>query len=298
MDVAAPTDTSVLPQARPWPDSSANDRLKIALIGHGAIGRLLRQTLAAHRAPIDTVAILVRPRRLAETRLALAGEGVEGVQAVDSIEALLAVRPHLVVECAGQEALRAFAEPVLAAGCDLMAIATGAFGDFDFYRRLEKLAARHGARVHLPAGAIAGLDGLMALRAGGLSSVKYISTKPPNAWLGTPAEHEFDLGALREATVIFRGKPADAGRLYPKNANLAVTVALAGIGLERTEIELVADPAMPVGSTRGRIEAVGGAGTLTVDRFGEAMPDNPKTGAITALSMAADLMKLARSVDW
>ena len=80
------------------------------------------------------------------------------------------------------------------------------------------------------------------MRLGKLERVKYISIKPPHAWTGTPAETEFDLPSIKEPTVIFRGTPADAGRLYPKNANLAVTVALCGAGLDRTDIELVADP--------------------------------------------------------
>src|SRR5260221_469176 len=104
-------------------------------------------------------------------------------------------------------------------------------------------------------GAITGLDGLLAMRLGKLDRVKYISIKPPHAWSGTPAETEFDLPSIKEPTVIFRGSPADAGRLYPKNANLAVTVALCGAGLKHTDIELVADPTLPPApnATRPRV---------------------------------------------
>ena len=71
------------------------------------------------------------------------------------------------------------------------------------------------------------------MRLGKLERVKYISIKPPHAWTGTPAETDFDLPSIKEPTVIFQGTPADAGRLYPKNANLAVTVALCGAGPRR-----------------------------------------------------------------
>ena len=111
-------------------------------------------------------------------------------------------------------------------------------------------------------------------------------------------ETDFDLPSIKEPTVIFRGTPADAGRLYPKNANLAVTVALCGAGLDRTEIELVADPTLPAGTNASRLEVSGDSGELKMERLGRAMPDNPKTGVLTALTMADDLMKMVRASDW
>ena len=136
------------------------------------------------------------------------------------------------------------------------------------------------------------------MRHDSLSRVKYISIKPPHAWSGTPAETDFDLPSIKEPTVIFRGTPADAGRLYPKNANLAVTVALCGAGLDKTEIELVADPTLPPGTNASRLEVTGDSGELKMERLGRAMPDNPKTGVLTALTMADDLMKMVRASDW
>ena len=136
------------------------------------------------------------------------------------------------------------------------------------------------------------------MRHDGLSRVKYVSIKPPHAWSGTPAETDFDLPSIKEPTVIFRGTPADAGRLYPKNANLAVTVALCGAGLDKTEIELVADPTLPAGTNASRLEVAGDSGELKMERLGRAMPDNPKTGVLTALTMADDLMKMVRASDW
>ena len=98
--------------------------------------------------------------------------------------------------------------------------------------------------------------------------------------------------------MIFRGTPADAGRLYPKNANLAVTVALCGAGLDRTDIELVADPTLAAGTNASRVEVISDSGELRLERLGKAMPDNPKTGVLTALTMADDLLKIVRSSDW
>ena len=170
--------------------------------------------------------------------------------------------------------------------------------DPKLWKKHKAAAEKSGARLRLPSGAIAGLDGLLAMRLGKLEKVKYTSIKPPHAWSGTPAETDFDLPSIKTPTVIFRGTPADAGRLYPKNANLAVTVALCGAGLDRTEIELVADPTLPEGCNASKLEVVSDSGELNMYRLGRAMPDNPKTGVLTALTMADDLMKIVRASDW
>ena len=269
-------------------------RLKIALIGYGAISQTLFDLFAAKRPPIDIVGVLVREGRVKATQKKLGPK----VAVVDSLKALLKLKPDVVVEAASQQAVRDWGETILKKGFDFMVIATGAYGDPKLWKSHVRAAEKSGARLRLPSGAIAGLDGLLAMRLGTLTKVKYVSIKPPHAWTGTPAETEFDLPSIKEPTVIFRGKPADAGRLYPKNANLAVTVALCGAGLEHTEIELVADPTLPPGTNASRLEVTSDSGELTMHRLGRAMPDNPKTGVLTALTMADDLMKLVRSSDW
>ena len=133
---------------------------------------------------------------------------------VETLKALLKLKPDVVVEAASQQAVRDWGETILKKGIDLMVIATGAYGDPKLWKKHIKAAEKSGARLRLPSGAIAGLDGLLAMRLGKLERVKYVSIKPPHAWSGTPAETEFDLPAIKVPTVIFRGKPADAGRLY------------------------------------------------------------------------------------
>lgn len=269
-------------------------RLKIALIGYGAISQTLFDLFAAKKPPIDIVGVLVREGRVKATQKKLGSK----VAVVDSLKALLKLKPDVVVEAASQQAVRDWGETILKKGFDFMVIATGAYGDPKFWKKHVKAAEKSGARLRLPSGAIAGLDGLLAMRLGTLTKVKYVSIKPPHAWTGTPAETDFDLPSIKEPTVIFRGTPADAGRLYPKNANLAVTVALCGAGLEHTEIELVADPTLPPGTNASRLEVVSDSGEMTMQRLGRAMPDNPKTGVLTALTMADDLLKIVRSSDW
>ena len=269
-------------------------RLKIALIGYGAISQMLFDVFAEKKPAIDIVGILVRPGRVAATKKKVGRK----VAVVDQLKALLKLKPDVVVEAASQQAVRDCGETVLKKGIDFMVIATGAYGDPALWKKHRAVAAKSGARLRLPAGAIAGLDGLLAMRLGKLEKVKYTSIKPPHAWTGTPAETEFDLPSIKVPTVIFKGTPADAGRLYPKTANLAVTVALCGAGLEHTDIELVADPTLPPGTNASRLEVISDSGELRLERLGRSMPDNPKTGVLTALTMADDLMKMVRASDW
>ena len=269
-------------------------RLRIALIGYGAIGQMLFDLFKKKKPPIDIVGVLVRPGRAKATQKAVGRKSL----VVETLPALLKLKPDVVVEAASQQAVIDWGETILAKGIDFMVIATGAYGDPKLWQKHIKAAEKSGARLRLPSGAIAGLDGLLAMRLGTLERVKYTSIKPPHAWTGTPAETEFDLPSIKVPTVIFSGSPADAGRLYPKNANLAVTVALCGAGLDRTEIDLVADPTLPPGTNASKLEVVSDSGELNMYRLGRAMPDNPKTGVLTALTMADDLMKMVRASDW
>jgi aspartate dehydrogenase len=206
---------------------------------------------------------------------------------------LLEDPPDAVAEAAGHEAVRRYGPPILDFGIDLFAVSSGALADDALCARLEAGALASGARLFVPAGAIAGIDGLCALRHAGLSEVLYVSTKPPSAWKDTPADGLFDLDALAEPTTIFRGTAREAARAFPKNANLAATVALAGIGFERTEVRLVADPSAHGNS--GRIEARSAAGDLLVEMRGPASA-NPKTSASTAYSLVRALERHAAEI--
>ena len=258
---------------------------RVAVIGWGAIGQVLVSGLREAGGPC-LAAVLVRPRQVADARAALPSD----VAVVTTSGELLDGKPDLVVESAGQGAVREFGAAILASGADLMIVSTGALAEDELLAKLRRVAAASGARILVPAGAIAGLDGLGALKAAGLTAVTYTSAKPSLAWKGTPAEARLDLRTLRERTVFFEGSAREAALVYPKNANLAATVALAGLGLDRTTVRLVADPAA-AGNT-GTIEASSAIGDMTLVMAGRASA-NPKTSASTAYSLLHAI--LARS---
>ena len=126
------------------------------------------------------------------------------------------------------------------------------------------------------------------MRLGGLKSVRYRSIKPAAAWPNSPAEKIADLARLTERTVLYEGTARAAALDFPQNANVAATVALAGLGFEGTRVELVADPAAP--GNIHEIEAEGASGRVTIRLQGKPSPSNPKTSALTALSIARALL--------
>jgi aspartate dehydrogenase len=135
----------------------------------------------------------------------------------------------------------------------------------------------------LPAGAIAGLDGLLAARLAGLDEVTYTSFKPPHAWRGTAAEQVLDLDHSEAEREFFAGSAREAALAYPKNVNVGVAIALVGLGMDATRVRLVSS--RNVSDPLGRIEASGAFGYFRFDIFARAAVDNPKTSALTAYSI-------------
>jgi len=246
--------------------------MKLALIGNGAIAH---QILRYVRTAPDLEVVII---------LDIADSHEPGGPRVTTkLSDLLAARPDLVIECAGHAAVDTHAVPVLGAGFDLLAVSIGALSDDRLRNKLFAAAERAKGQLLLPAGAVAGIDGLNAAKYGGLSRVTLRSRKPPLSWGGAPGVEGIDLKSISKATAIFSGNAGEAARLFPKNANVAATIALAGLGFERTEVELIADPEAP-GNVH-ELEAQGAFGRFKIVLENVPSPDNPKTSALTAMSI-------------
>lgn len=209
------------------------------------------------------------------------------VEAVTQLDALIGARPAAVVEAAGQEAVSTHVPALLESGIPTVVASVGALADPVLAARLHAAARAGCTRLVLPSGALGGLDYLRAVASLPDVEVRYTSRKPPAAWTAELAAA--GLPASREAVTLFEGTPADAARLYPRNLNAAFAVALC-VGAGNVTVRVVADPHAE-GNTH-EIEAKSAAGTAFFRFVNAPSPGNPKTSALTALSLAAALAEL------
>ena len=249
---------------------------RVTLIGCGAIGRALL-TRARAIPQLRIIHVVVRATRIAATRAELDLLGI-AAQVVDQVPA----DAQLVLECAGHGALLDHVLPALTRGIECGVLSVGALSESGLPGKLEQAAIKGGARLHLLSGAIGGIDALAAARLDGLTEVVYTGRKPPAGWRGTPADALVDLATLTSAFTIFEGSARTAAGLYPRNANVAATLSLAGVGLDATRVRLIADPA--VSENVHEVEARGAFGEMHLTMRGTPLADNPKTSALTVLS--------------
>ena len=183
---------------------------------------------------------------------------------------------------------------VLAAGKHLMVLSVGGLvGVLDEWARL---AEKHGCRILVPSGAIAGLDGMKGAREGDITSVTMETRKPPRGLAGAPwiEQQKIDLDAITEETLVFEGPATEAVKAFPANVNVVAAVSLASIGPERTRIKIFAVPGQERNQHRITIE--GDFGRLQIEI--ENVPsENPRTGKLSYLSAIAMLRELGAPVQ-
>ncbi|MCG2594278.1 aspartate dehydrogenase [Ramlibacter sp. XY19] len=264
--------------------------LRIAMIGCGAIGAGVLELLHGD-ADLQVAAVVLPAGAHSEVREAVAKFAPQA-QVVSQIDG--AVPVDVVVECAGHAAIEEHVLPALERGIPCMVASVGALSAPGMAQRIEQAARRGRTQVQLLSGAIGGIDAIAAARVGGLDSVVYVGRKPPLAWKGTPAERDVDLAALDQPYCIFEGNAEDAARLYPKNANVAATLSLAGLGLQRTQVKLYADPS--VTENVHYVEARGAFGSLELTMRGKPLAANPKTSALTVFSVVRALANRGRAL--
>ncbi len=249
--------------------------MNIGVIGTGAIsGFLLEQVNGREVECGKVVAVFGRNPK---TGLPLSKRF--GVPFDTDIEVFLSRPLDVVIEAAGVEAATQYALKVVESNKDLVVGSIGAFKDVEFLENLQKQAAKNKVEIHLPSGAIGGLDLLQSANAaGGLKSVQITTRKSPDS-LG--------LGHIEREELLFDGNARDAIVEFPKNVNVAVVLALAGIGMEDTRVRVIADPAVKRNSHTIEAQGIFGEMRLAVDN--EPMPSNPKTSLLAALSILAVL---------
>jgi aspartate dehydrogenase len=252
--------------------------LRVGIAGYGAIGRSLARSLLAGIPGISLTAIGVRDPGAATPP--------PGVLAVPSDE--LARHAEIVVECAPAAALPGIALPVLRAGKTILVLSCAALLR---HPELEQAARDHGGRILVPTGALLGLDAVLAAAEGTIHNVRMVTRKPPGGLAGAPhlVRHGINVGGLSVPLLVFSGSARDAAIGFPANVNVAAALSMAGIGADRTTIEIWADPAVDRNIHRIEVDSDAARLSMTIENVPS---ENPRTGRITAQSVLALLRKM------
>ena len=265
--------------------------MRVALLGGGTIARLVLE----HRPPGIEVSALVG-RSAASRGAALAGEF--GIPYMVGRAALLATRPQAVLEAASHEAVREHLVPLLEAGVHVVVLSAGALADDGLRRAAEAAASRSGALFYVPSGGIGGLDALKTACLAGVDEVSIQVAKPPAAWKGIAYVEKsgIDLDRLKAAHVLFEGPAREGVPHFPQNVNIAAVLSLAGVGMDRTRLRVVADPALTLNTHTIRVSGASGRITLVLENV--PSPENPKTSWLACYSALAALQTLGSRVRY
>lgn len=256
----------------------------VAIAGLGSIGATLVRKFAEGEIPGARLsAVGVRDRDKAGAVLKRTGLNVPMLEISQ-----LAESADLVVECAPAEILADIARPVLAAGKKIMVLSCGALLA---HPELITLAEQSGGQIIVPSGALLGLDAVSAAAQGEIRSVRMTTRKPVKGLLGAPylVENGIDIEGITEPMRVFEGTAREAATGFPANLNVAVALSLAGIGPDRTVLEIWADPTVTRNTHKIAVDSDSASFEMQIENIPS---ENPKTGRITALSVVAALRKM------
>jgi aspartate dehydrogenase len=256
--------------------------LRVAVAGLGSIGIKVAQAL--DRGIDGFVLAAVSALNPEKHRGWLAT--LKKAPAVLPIEALSDVA-DIVIECAPSNLLGPIVAPFLAKGKTAIVLSAGALLEHD---ELVQLAKQNRGQIVVPTGALIGLDAVTAAAEGKLHSVRMITRKPVIGLLGAPylVENNIDIATITQPIRIFEGTAREAAKGFPANLNVAVALSLAGLGPDRTRLEIWADPALTRNVHRIEVESDSARFSMSIENIPS---ENPRTGLITALSVVAYLRK-------
>jgi aspartate dehydrogenase len=259
----------------------------VAIGGLGAIGLKLARALDAGVDGLRLVAVAARDQVKAENNL----RGFRAPPRVVTLHGL--AEADIVVEAAPAAVFEQIASAAIEAGRIFVPASVGALLP---RMHLVRRAHETGARIVVPTGALLGLDAVRAAAEGRVDSIAIESRKPPRGLEGAPylVKHGIDVSGLTAPLRVFEGNAFDAAAGFPANVNVAAALALAGIGPDRTRLEIWADPALERNTHRIELESDSARLVMTIENV--PSPENPRTGRITPLSVIACLRGLAGTV--
>ena len=261
---------------------------RIGLLGCGAIGTSIALAIDGGKIPATLTHVYDKSKenskKLVE-RLQTKPEITENV-------GLLAAAPiEIIIEAASQEAVRDNALTILQNKKDLMIMSVGALLDESILEVILQACKDFKKKIYLPSGAIAGLDAIKSVK-DELESVILVTTKHPQSLKGAKffETSNVNLDEIKKPTTIFEGDASKAVKLFPANINVAALLSLTGLGSQKTNVRIVADP--NTDKNTHSIEAIGSFGKLSIKV--ENIPDqnNPKTSRLAILSAIEKLRQI------
>jgi aspartate dehydrogenase len=269
--------------------------LRIALLGAGTIARLVLDHVRRGVLPgVEIVAIAGRP---GSARAQALGREFR-IPVVSGLDALRAARPEAVLEAASHDAVREYLVALLDSRIKVVVLSAGALADDPLRAAAEQAAARSGALLYVPSGGIGGLDALKAACAAGVEEASIQVAKPPAAWEHIPYVEALgiDLRRLKAARVLFEGPAREGVPHFPQNVNIAAVLSMAGIGFDRTQLTVVADPGITRNTHTIRVSGRSGRFSIVLENI--PAPENPKTAWLACYSALAALRELASPVRY
>jgi aspartate dehydrogenase len=257
--------------------------LRVGIAGLGAVGLEVAKRLIAGVPGLSLVAVAVRDVEKARRALPQIGDSIVIRKATE-----LANDCDIVVECLPPALFREVATSAIDKGRIFMPLSVAQLlenGD------LIERAKLKGARIMVPTGALIGLDAVRAAAEGTIHSVKMVTRKPPAGLEGAPylREHGISVSNLKKARKVFDGSAREGARGFPTNVNVAAALSLAGIGPDRTQLEIWADPTVTRNTHTITVDADTARFTMTIENIPS---ENPRTGKSVAPSTVAALRAL------
>jgi aspartate dehydrogenase len=257
--------------------------LRVGLAGLGAVGLEVARRLIAGVPGLTLAAVAARDAAKAQKALPQAGREIPIRKATE-----LAEDCDIVVECLPPALFRELALSVIDKGRILMPLSVAQLLEND---DLIERAKAKGSRILVPTGALIGLDAVRAAAEGTIHSVKMVTRKPPAGLEGAPylRERGISVSGLKEPLKVFDGSAREGARGFPANVNVAAALSLAGIGPDRTQLEIWADPTVTRNTHTISVDADTARFTMTIENIPS---ENPRTGKSVAPSTVAALRGL------
>ncbi len=262
--------------------------MKIGIIGFGSIGSTLFefiQTRLSSQASVTSICEL--DQQLTQTVI----KHFPNIKLLDIRSLIQEV--DLVIECANTQLVPEIIEGCLTYKKNVIIMSIGGLADNQLLSKIHTSLIK----VYIPSGAIGGLDVLKAAKTGEIYKVKLITQKSPMALKDAPyfAQKNISAEAITSRTVIFSGNALEAIAVFPKNINVAMALSLAGIGWDKTQVEIIADPSLTKNCHEIILE--GDFGRMQCITENEPFARNPKTSRLAALSCQALLVKLLTPLE-